>query len=50
MLDEAIRLMPKIERYLKQDRNEATTLEKSLAHLNGIFSSAQRFEDEDPNE
>lgn len=45
-LDEAIRLMPQIERYLRQDRSESCTLEKSLEQLNKIFSGNQRFEDE----
>jgi flagellum-specific ATP synthase len=49
-LDEAIRLMPAIERYLKQDRRELSTFRDSIANLHGIVSGSHRFEqDEDVN-
>ncbi|MCX6126712.1 MAG: FliI/YscN family ATPase [Proteobacteria bacterium] len=44
LLDEAIRLMPQIEQYLRQDRTEYSTMAKSMAQLEGIFSSHQRFD------
>jgi flagellum-specific ATP synthase len=46
-LDEAIRLMPLIEQYLKQDRSVHSTMDSSTSQLQAIFSSNQRFEDEE---
>ncbi len=50
-LDEAIRLMPLIDRFLKQDRTELSTFKVSMDRLNGILSGNHRFDpNEDPNE
>lgn len=46
-LDQAIRLMPLIEKYLKQDRSEHCSMDKSLEQLHTIFAGNQRFDDED---
>lgn len=48
-LDEAIRLMPAIDRFLKQDRSELSSYEDSLASLEAIVSSKHRFEPEEQN-
>lgn len=44
LLDEAIRLMPKIEKFLKQDRQEVSSYESTMNHLNAIVSAQNRFE------
>lgn len=43
-LDEAIRLMPAIEKFLKQDRSELTTFDSSIEKLGAINSANHRFE------
>lgn len=43
-LDEAIRLMPAIEKFLKQDRAELSSFEDSLNALESIVGSKHRFE------
>jgi flagellum-specific ATP synthase len=49
-LDEAIRLMPAIERYLKQDRRELSAFRDSIANLHAIVSGNHRFgQDDDVN-
>jgi flagellum-specific ATP synthase len=45
-LDEAIRLMPKIDKFLRQDRAELDSLDGSMQKLEQIFSSGHRFEEE----
>ena len=45
-LDEAIRLMPVIEKFLKQDRSELSSFESSMKSLESIVSSNHRFEPE----
>ena len=49
-LDEAIRLMPAIERYLKQDRRELSVFTDSIANLHAIVSANHRFEQEEIQE
>lgn len=46
-LDEAIRLMPVIEKFLKQDRSELSSFESSMKSLESIVSSNHRFEPEE---
>ncbi len=46
-LDEAIRLMPAIEKFLKQDRNELSSFEDSMKSLESIVSSKHRFEQDE---
>jgi FliI/YscN family ATPase len=46
-LDEAIRLMPAIEKYLKQDRSELSAYDDSIAGLEAILSHRHRFETEE---
>ncbi len=46
-LDTAIRLMPSIEKFLKQDRNELCTYEKSLEQLATIVHGPNRSGDDD---
>lgn len=46
-LDEAIRLMPAIEQFLKQDRSELSDLDQARRQLDFIFNGHNRFGDED---
>ncbi len=46
-LDEAIRLMPKIEKFLRQDRSELSSLDAARAQLEAIFSGQDRFGPDD---
>jgi len=46
-LDAAIRLMPTIDRFLKQDRNELSSYDQSMERLASIIRNQNRF---DPNE
>jgi len=46
-LDEAIRLMPAIERFLKQDRSELSSFKVSMDRLGGILSGSHRFDPDD---
>lgn len=46
LLDEAIRLMPAIERFLKQDRSELSDLEDAKRQLDHIFNGNDRFGDD----
>jgi flagellum-specific ATP synthase len=48
-LDEAIRLMPAIEKFLKQDRAELSTYPASLTKLAELVNGPNRFESEDAN-
>jgi flagellum-specific ATP synthase len=43
LLDEAIRLMPAIERFLRQDRSELSDLEGAKRQLDHIFNGNDRF-------
>jgi flagellum-specific ATP synthase len=49
-LDEAIRLMPAIERFLKQDRSELSSFKVSMERLGGILNSKQRFDPDDESD
>lgn len=46
-LDEAIRLMPRIEKFLRQDRSELSSLDAAKAQLEGIFGGSDRFGPDD---
>lgn len=46
-LDEAIRLMPAIDRFLKQDRSENCSLDLALEQLDQIFTAKHRFDPEE---
>ncbi len=48
-LDEAIRLMPAIEKFLRQERTELSTFEKSMERLSALLDSGHRFDPDEGN-
>ena len=48
-LDEAIRLMPAIEKFLRQERTELSTFKASMERLSALLSSGHRFDPDEEN-
>jgi flagellum-specific ATP synthase len=48
-LDEAIRLMPVIEKFLRQERSELSTFKASMERLSAILSGGNRFDPHEEN-